>query len=276
MISRNFRIQLVALVFGFFLMATSVHATVFSWGVSSYSSDTWAGGAPAIGTPVTNTYNNDSSHAGNDISVSLSQVGSTAAAFTGGFPTVNNTTYATKSGAVYALVLKASLDPTTDQVMVTIDFSNYSGGVQNVSFTLYNVDGDGVAGPVDYKDKISQILGTTTTGGTIAASTITVGAGNKLFNTGTNAGTAQYVEGTGDKADNVSDNLVNISFSGTAVSSISFVWSNSGGTSNAGIGFGDVTYTGLAAAAPEVHPGLAAALVCGVALFARKIRRRVA
>src|SRR5688500_12030634 len=123
--------------FPFFLVAffaTNSQAVVVDWDAL-----TWSPGA------LTNSYDVDPAQAGNDITVTVS--GSTAQLqpevvapnpqtpaittnFHGGLGTVQNT-----------LSIAVNFTNQTQSVTITVDFSAlYSLGVQNVSFTLFDVD----------------------------------------------------------------------------------------------------------------------------------------
>lgn len=177
-----------------------------------------------------------------------------------GYPQIsrNPNTGGTSSGS--ALQLYAASNNRSG--LTTTIFFNYSTGVRNVSFTLWDVDASGT----QFKDRISGIYAVTVTGQIVAATTITGSADNTVAGTGTNS----TVTGTANAGNNTSAGNVNISFNTTEdIRSISFTWSNLTYSGAQSIGLSNITYT----VAPEFGVGEVALLICLLAIIAGEIKR---
>jgi len=246
--------------------ADQASATVFSWGVSSYHSDTWAGGAPGRNGSKSNSYNNDSANgSGNDITVTVSQINSNRNTDTwgNGSPGVNTNLNPTGTGS--SLYLNVTAEPnSTTYIKVTINFIGYAKGVTGVQFSIFDVDST----PGQFIDLISSIQGVALSGATIGANTVTPVDSPTYSVTGT--GIDQAIAGNSGNTDGANNGTVNINFGTQVVTEVSFMWSNQdAGLGNQWIALSNITYT----TTPEVHPALAAILACGAVIVSRKLRR---
>jgi len=254
-----------------------VWLTAFWWAVQAkgaildwdQSYGTWTAGAPAIGSSVSQSYNNDSTHAGNDVTITLSNTGGTwGTGGTGspGSPSVNTNYNGGTSPAQKTLDLNYSSEATNSpDLKVTINFSAYSSGVTQVNFKIFDVDYS--AGT--WIDQISKITAVTTTGAIVGPASVTGSTDNVVTGSGTN----YVVTGvSGNAGGSSSLGNVNINFGTAIVTSVTFSWANlDAARGDQKIGLHDINYT--AVATPEVHPALAAMLVCGGVVIFRKFRR---
>jgi hypothetical protein len=238
-----------------FLVSPVAHAITLDW-----DAVTWTAGT------LSHSYDVDPAKAGNDVTVTVS--GNTAQLqqelasgnpmtpaitpdFQGGLGTAQNT-----------LCLAVNFTNQSQAVTVTVDFSAlYALGVQNVSFTLFDIDYSNVSGNT-YQDQLRSIVATSIDGTTQIAATITTSANNSLSGSGLTQvvnGTASTVDtGAGSGAGNVT-----ISFGGAAIKSFTFTY-GSGGPSGVTdptyqhVGIGDISFT----AVPEINPGWSAVGSC--------------
>jgi hypothetical protein len=237
-----------------FLVATA-NAVVLDWNTVS-----WTAGS------LSNSYDVDPLKAGSDITVAVS--GNTAQLqqelasgnpmtpaitpdFQGGLASPTNT-----------LCLAVNFANQSQAVTVTVNFSAlYTAGVQNVSFTLYDIDYSNVSGNT-YQDQLRNIVATSIDGTTQIAATITTSANNSL----TGTGLTQVVDGitsTVDTGAGSGNGNVTISFGAAAIKSLTFTY-GSGGP----IGVTDPTYqhVGISGISftpiPEVNPAWSAIGSC--------------
>jgi hypothetical protein len=229
--------------------------TVFAAAARAVTLD-WDGVTWTPGT-LSNSYDIDPSKAGNDITVTVS--GNTAQLqpelispnpmtpaittdFAGGLSTVENT-----------LCLAVNFTDQSQSVTVTIDFSAlYTLGVQNVSFTLFDVDFANSGGST-YQDQLNSITALSIDGTTLIAPTITTSVSNTL----TGSGLTQVVDGTASVNDldaTSANGNVTINFGTTAIKSFTFTYTSGSGTvadpTYQHIGIHDITFTPV----PEINP----------------------
>jgi hypothetical protein len=256
------------LFLGCFLAATA-HAVVLDW-----NSVTWTPGS------LSNSYDVDATRPGNDITVTVS--GDTAVLqpelasgnpmtpaitpdFQGGLAAPKNT-----------LCLAVNFTNQSQAVTVTVDFSaQYTLGVQDVSFTLFDVDSSAVTGST-YQDQLRGITATSVDGVTLVSPTITVSSNNTL----SGSGLTQVVDGTATTADvgPASGNAnVTISFGATAIRSLTFTYGSGSGTAPdptyQHVGINDLTFT----AVPEMNPAwstIGSCLVAAVLILRHSARFR--
>jgi hypothetical protein len=235
----------------------TAHAVTLDW-----DSVTWTAGS------LTNSYDIDPSKAGNDVTVTVS--GNTAQFqqelasgnpmtpaitpdFQGGLGTTQNT-----------LCLAVNFTNQSQAVTVTVDFSAlYAAGVQNVSFTLFDIDFSNASGNT-YQDQLRSIVATSIDGTTQIAATITTSANNTLSGSGINQvvnGTASTVDtGAGSGSGNVT-----ISFGTAAIKSFTFTYGSGSGTvadpTYQHVGIHDISFTPV----PEINPAWSALGSCLVA-----------
>jgi hypothetical protein len=250
--------RFLAFILGLFLVSAT-HAVTVDWDTL-----TWTAGS------LTNSYDVDPAKPGNDVTVTVS--GNTAQLqpellspnpmtpaittdFQGGLGAAPNT-----------LCLAVNFANQSQGSTVTVDFSAlYALGVQNVSFTLFDIDFANVSGSSTYQDQLSSITALSIDGTTLVAPTITTSANNSL----SGSGLTQVVNGTASTVDTGAgsgNGNVTISFGATAIKSFTFTY-GSGGPSGVTdptyqhVGIYDITFTPV----PEINPAWSALGSCLVA-----------
>jgi hypothetical protein len=246
------------------LLAPGVQAITLDWDTVP-----WAAGS------LTQSYDIDAAKAGNDITVTVSgntgqfqpellspnpMTPAITTDFQGGLATTQNT-----------LCLAVNFANQSQSVTVTIDFSAlYTAGVQNVSFTLFDIDFSNAGGNT-YQDQLSSITALSITGAQVAP-TITTSANN----TRTGTGLDQVVTGlvsTNDLDPNSGNGNVTISFGTAAIKSFTFTYGSGSGTAAdptyQHVGIHDISFTPV----PEINPAWSAIGSCLVA-FALISRHR--
>lgn len=238
------------------LLASAADAITLDW-----DTVTWTAGS------LSNSYDVDAAKPGNDITVTVS--GNTAQLqqelasgnpmtpavtpdFQGGLPTAQN-----------SLCLAVNYANQSQAVTVTVNFSAlYTLGVQNVSFTLFDIDYSAASGN-NYQDQLRGIQAIDMNGNPVAA-TITTSANNSLSGTGL----TQVVDGTVSTADTgpgSGNGNVTISFGATAIQSFTFTYGSGSGTvadpTYQHVGISDITFTPV----PELNPAWSAVGSCLIA-----------
>jgi hypothetical protein len=245
-------------VFG---LVSSAQAIVFDWD-AAYG--TWGGGGndPSGGNSATRNFDNDAGHTGNDVSITIANLNGGGFDWTGNGMSVGQSP---NTGGVTppqnALQYEVA-DTNNTGIRTTITF-NYTQGVANVSFTLWDVDK--TAG--QWIDVISSITAQTVTGTTIGPTSVVGGPANSV----TGSGTTFVVTGTGNSDPDADDGNVTITFGNTPITSVTFLWRNTDpALGQQFIALHDINYVPV----PEVGTSLAALGVCGgVGLTARWRRR---
>ena len=244
-------------LFGLLLLVVgcaSAHALTLDWNTAP-----WANGS------LSNSFDVDPATTGNDVTVTVSgdtaQLGAestfqqTPAITTnlqGGLPSPEKT-----------LTLLCDLSSNTQSVTVTVNFSaQYTQGVNNVSFSIFDVDYANVNGAsgAKFTDEIRSVIGIAPDGSQVAA-TITASPDNQKSGTGL----TQVVDGiatTVDTGTGSGNANVTISFGSTAITSFSFVY-GSGASAPSDptaqhIGIDNISFTPV----PELNPAWVAALSC--------------
>ena len=260
---------LAAMLPGFMLFCSACHAAVFNWPTTP----AWTAGAPTIGNSQTVDYFPTS---GQGVNVTLTNTG---AVWNTGFPQVaaNGTGFVNGGTTSNGLILQPTSESTVaTYVQVTINFT-YTGGANNISFQIWDVDATSAGAANGYVDTITNIQATTTLGATVFPTTInnthTSNPGT-AFNTITGSGATLTVTGNVPAANTVDEGTVNLGFSQT-VTSVTFSYSNTATTSRTQqtLGIGPVTFTGIGTAFPEVNSSSAALLLCGGMLGIGRRRR---
>ena len=217
---------------------------------------------------LTNSYDIDPSAAGNDVTLTVSgDTGQLGTEQVFPFPQTPALTTNLQGGLVTAknsLTLMLDLANQTQNVVVTVNFSaQYSAGVTNVSFTIFDVDYANIsgAGGAKFQDELSSIRALSIDGVTLIAPIITVSPNNTLSGTGLN----QVVDGnttTNDTGAGSGSANVTISFGANAIKSFTFVYGSGSDTpadpTAQHIGIGDITFT----AVPEINPTWGAVASC--------------
>lgn len=267
--SSEFSNRYIASVFAVILLAFPVcaKATVFSWGIASYGSNTWVGGPPGHNASVSNSYANDASNGpGNDIKITVSQVNSGAGSDTWGIGPAVNTNLTPGGGSSLETETSTQANSTT-YIKITISFIGYSAGVTGVSFTIYDVD----LTTGQWIDQISSIQGTTPWSTTIGANPLVAVGGATYSVSGTATPLTQMATGISANTDANAHGNVNIVFGNVPVTEVSFLWSNQDpALGNQHIALSNITYT--KAVAPEMNPGLVAVGMCALVVASRKFR----
>ena len=215
---------------------------------------TWTNGS------LSNTYDIDPNNPGNDVTVSVSGNTAQLGSETTGerTPALTTNLAGGLSPAQKTLTIFLDLTSTTQSVTVFVDFRAYAQGVENVSFSLFDIDFANEGGNgADFRDQLRSITATAVGGGTVSP-TITTSAGNSLSGTGVN----QVVNGIATVADSAAGGNVLIDFGATAITSFTFTY-GSGTTQKSDptgqhMGLHDITFTPV----PEINPALTAALSC--------------
>jgi hypothetical protein len=175
-----------------------------------------------------------------------------AAAFEGGYGSPQN-----------SLCIATNFANRSQGITVTVDYSaQYTQGVSNVSFTIFDVDFSNVSGNT-YQDQIRSITAVAMDGSLIAP-TITTSVNNVL----SGVGLTQVVNGvasTVDTGPGSGNANVTISFGTTAIRSFTFTYGSGTGTvpnpTYQHIGMSNVVFTPV----PEMNPAFGASLSCIVA-----------
>jgi hypothetical protein len=236
---RLFSSVLIALFCG----VSAASAVTLSW-----STVTWTAGS------LSNSYDVDPSNPGNDITITVS--GNTGN-LGGTSPSIGSNLGGT-GRASWQLAPTFTLASQT--LTVTIAF-NYTQGVYVQNLNILSVDSQ------LFSDKITNIQGKTATGQTVNAVAVVGSSKNSV--TGSSS-TGWTVTGTGNAGTAATGN-VSVSFGNFRVTQISFTLANSGTLSVAQkIGLDDISWS----LTPEVRPGIAASILCGLALIARIRARR--
>lgn len=233
-------------------------AITLNWGT-----EPWAAGS------LQNSYNIDPGNPGNDVTVTVSgntgqlqpelvspnpMTPAVAAAFQGGYASAQN-----------SLCIATNFANQSQGITVTVDYSaQYTQGVSNVSFTIFDVDFSSASGN-NYQDQIRSIMAVGIDG-TLIAPTITTSLNNVLSGTGLN----QVVNGTVSTVDlgaGSGNANVTISFGTAAIRSFTFTYGSGSGTvadpTYQHIGMSNVIFTPV----PELNPGFGASLSCVVAML---------
>jgi hypothetical protein len=216
----------------------------------NWSTVTWTAGS------LSNSYDVDPSNPGNDITITVS--GNTSS-LGGTSPSIGANLGGT-GRASWQLAPTFTLASQT--LTVTIAF-NYAQGVYVQNLNILSVDSS------LFIDKVTTIQGRTATGQTVNAVAVVGSSRNSV--TG-NSSSGWTVTGTGNAGNGATGN-VSVSFGNFRVTQISFTFANSGTLSlGQKIGLDNISWS----LTPEVRPGIAASILCGLALIAKlSVRRRL-
>lgn len=234
------------LMMAFGLFSFSARAVVLDW-----DSVNWVSGS------LSQSFDIDASNPGNDITITI---------------TITRDTSYFAQNVNDNSNLTGGLSPTEQSLFLNMNYSNenqlitisvvfhYAYGVEDVSFSLFDVDrNDSSDSNVGYRDRI-DLLGITLDNKLVAPTTITDYADNSVRSSGTNV----YVRGDDSTSDSSSDANVDYAFSGTnVISEFFFTYGNhSSAPSNPGnqwISLYDISYKPRV---PEWHPGILASFAC--------------
>lgn len=233
------------------LSAPAARAVVLDWDTVS-----WTAGS------LNNSYDIDPTKAGNDIHVNVSgDTGQFVPKGGSAIPGNLNIIEGGLSPVENSLVLHIDLADQTQGVMVSVSFNAlYTAGVNNVSFTIFDVDYASGA----FQDQLRSIRGLSIDGVTLIAPTITT-AGASSTVTVTGSGINQVVDGVANNSDmgaTSGNGNVTISFGNNAIQSFTFVY-GSGSTAPAdptaqGIALHDISFTPI----PEMNPAWISIFSC--------------
>ena len=244
------------------VLCATARGVTLDWDTATWTNN----GTPPANSVHSNSYNVDPLNPGNDITVSVSgntgllQYGTPAIAttFGGGLTPVAPAT------GTNSLVLGVDFTNQSQVITVTVDFSAlYAQGVQNVSFTIFDVDFDNTNGSNGsrYQDQLRAISAIGMDGSAIAP-TITTSANNTLSGT---TGLGQVVNGmtsTVDSGAGSGNANVTISFGTASIRSFTFSYGSGSATANdptyQHIGLHDISFTPV----PEINPAWTAMLSC--------------
>jgi hypothetical protein len=254
----------------FAVLIANAQALVLDWDTA-----TWTNGS------LNNSFDIDPANAGNDLTVAITgNTGQLGTEPTGEVtPALTTLLAGGRSPIEKTLTLYLDLTTQTQAVTISINFSAlYAQGVQNVSFSIFDVDfANEGGGGATFQDQLRSISGTALDG-SLVAPTITTSASNSV----TGTGLGQVVNGTATTGDTGSGSgaaNVTISFGATAIRSLSFVYGGGTNTKNdptpQHVGIHDINFTPV----PEINPALSAALSCiaaaGLMFFhRRRVRAR--
>jgi len=264
------------------LLPDGARAFVLNWGAS-----TWTAGTPTAATPVSQIFT--TSNASVNVKITISEVNGgsgaptwTTATVAGVAPGISFGTTLTPGG-YNALITALSADPLGSYVQVAVSFVLSSNNstlvpVTSVSTNIFDVDMSATAGGNNYTDKISNVLGTTSSGGTVGVSSTTHGSDNTVNGTGTATTDTGTVNIGGGGANNDGNSTGNFGFSygNQAVTGFSFQWANSVGTTGNGTNYQFIALDNINfLIVPEIGPGIAALLLCfgAAALQWYRVRR---
>jgi hypothetical protein len=232
------------------LLADAASAALVNWDVL-----TWTPGT------VSNSYDVDPSRAGNDVTFTLT---ATKTNFVNDKATGTMTPAITMSlqGGVSplqkSLQLAADLG-TNSRVTMAVGFSSlYTLGVNNVSFSIFDIDLE------TNRDVISGIFGIALDGSKVAP-IITYGSAINLSGGGQGQ-TLTGVLASADTGPGSGAGTATISFGATPIKGFSFTWSNTNGAPfYQQIALGDISYSVI----PEPNAAMMAFAVCVLAALRR-------
>jgi hypothetical protein len=238
-------------------LAAAAHAVTLDWdGV------TWTPGS------LSNSYDVDPANAGNDVTVTVS--GSTAQLQPGlaspnpQTPAITTALEGGLSPVQKSLEIAVDLANQAQAIVVTVNFSaGYTQGVQNVSFTIFDVDFANGGGST-FQDELRSIQAVGADGVTLIAPTITVGSDVSLTGTALSQVATGIATNT-DTGPTSGNGNVTISFGATAIKSFTFTYGSGSGTvadpTYQHIALHDITYSPV----PETNPAWSAIASCLVA-----------
>jgi len=245
-------LPLSLLALALWLLPASAQAVVLDWDAVNYSSGS-----------LSQSFDIDASNPGDDITITITGDTSYFA------QNVNDNSNLTGglSPAQQSLFMNMNYSSESQSIRVTVTF-HYAYGVENVSFSIFDIDEDDSNDRnVGYTDKIA-LLGKNLSGTLVAPTTITDSSDNEQVGTGTN----RYVRGNDSASDSSSSGTASYTFSGTnAITEFTFTYGNDANSpnnpGNQWISLHDITYTPKI---PEWHPGLIASFACMMLVGVRR------
>ena len=234
------------------LTLTSAHAVVLDWDTNSWTNAN-------NGSPLPNSYDVDGV-AGADLTLSLSgQLAKLRSEPVSGTNTPAVMSTLTGSTAEKSLHFYASVGTQTE-ITVSVSFAaTYVQGVENVSFTLFDID------KTTDSEFIKNIYGIALNGTLIAATVTDLGSSVAISGPGT---LAQQLTGIAPAADGSANGNATISFGTNVIRGFAFTFDNSQGPPRIQeFAMHDINFTPV----PEVNPAWLAAAACGLFGVARPI-----
>lgn len=258
----KFLIRTLVLLTTLKALAMTSSAVVLDW-------SNLPGGQPWANGSLTNSFDVDATNAGNDITVAVQANGGVA--FSTGYPANSSTVGGTiaNNDASSLRLRTATMIDTNGSVSVTITF-NYAQGVNNVSFSILDVDAS--TGDSGYVDKISAITATPL-GGPANSVALTGTNASNTVTTLTGSGTLGMAVQGNLPASGVTDHTGDVTFTSdaTPITSITFTWSNPGPQFDPQIiALSNISFS--VAPVPEIGSSFGALATCG-GLFAAWRRR---
>jgi hypothetical protein len=189
---------------------------------------------------LSQSFDIDPSNAGNDITITISGNTGDIDDSQGASPDDNTIITGGQGGTQESLYLAANYGGTGRELVVTITFSaGYVYGVENVQFTIFDVDRDSGL----WRDQIDQIDGTRN-GVTASFADLTGTNFHDIFDSGTATARARG-DGASENADPATDDAnLNVVFNDAPVDEVSFRWTNQDSALDFQyIGLYDITYT---------------------------------
>lgn len=233
--------------------AQPANAIVLDW-----SNVTWTAGS------LTGSFDIDPNNAGNDVTVTIT--GNTTRFFSSTYPRITSDFTGGLGSGTDQLDLYVDYASTSQAITVTVTF-HYTGGVSDVSTTLFDVDTGAVTGKGKnperaFVDQVRAITAIATNNTLVGASISVV---NSTYAQTSGSGTNQTVTGLDVAGDFSSQGSVGISYGTNTISSFTFTYGEGAGSETdpfaQGIGLYDITYTPKTKV-PEFHPGLVSAALC--------------
>jgi hypothetical protein len=186
-------------------------------------------------------------------------------------PIITNNVFMGGSGGQSTLTLIMNFATNRENISVAVKF-NYSQGVSNVTYTLYDVDASVINSPRGFIDQISNIYGTNSSG-LVAPVAVFGSISNSVSGTGTN----RVVIGLSPSDDPTNKGNVVVAFGTSTLNGLNFTYGN---TTNAkgdpdpqGISLYNITFSAKPKV-PEVNPALAAGALCCLGVLGQRVRDR--
>ncbi len=207
--ARQFLLTVITLCL---LLVAPARGTVLDW-----SNVSWTAGS------LTQTYNLDGDDF-DDVTITIS--GDTSA-LVSGYPSIGTDLQGGLGSADDTLLLRLNFTDPSQSITVTVQFHYYYVGATNVSFSLFDVDGDQLgASPIyRFRDHIRELSATGDNG--LIAAALAAGTANSTAGSGTNqtvtGNDLANDTGTGSGAGNVS-----IDYGSNNVNEFSFTIGNTG------------------------------------------------
>ncbi|MCD6051823.1 MAG: hypothetical protein K0Q55_3232 [Verrucomicrobia bacterium] len=194
------------------LVVTPCRAVVLDWSTVS-----WTAGS------LSNTYDVDGDSK-DDVTITIS--GDTSA-LVSGYPTISTTMQGGLGSADDGLELRLNFTTDSQSITVTVTFLNDYVGASDVSFSLFDIDGNRVGASPNYRyrDYLENIVASGDSG--LIAAALTDSTANAVAGSGTN----QTVTGNAAAADfgtGSGDGNVGVDYGTNNVNSVSFTFGNTG------------------------------------------------